>query len=328
MNNLLKKISIYSLLLFVITLSLSAQQEFNYGIATQSVINLRLSPAFAAEMGTQALMGTPVRILETVHGWSNVVTPDGYKAWTTEESIKKMNPVDCAAWNAAPKVIVNTLFTIVRSRPSANAPVVSDVVWGDILRYQGINAKYVKVMLPDGRKGYLLKQSTLFFKKWEARATPTAARIIATAKCFIGFPYLWGGTSVKGMDCSGFTKTCFFLNGVILPRDASQQAQTGENVDITKNLDALKPADLLFFGSMKENKQHVSHVGIYIGNGEFIHSSGTVHISSLIPGSLNFDSFNTHRLLRAQRLLTRIDLDSSIVSVKNHPYYKLQVGSR
>ncbi|MDD4969575.1 MAG: NlpC/P60 family protein [Paludibacter sp.] len=324
MNNLSIRISIYSLLFFLITPSLSAQQELNCGIATQSVINLRQSPAFAAEMGTQVLMGTPVRILETVHGWSNVITPEGYKAWTTEEGIQKMNPVDYAAWNAAPKVIVNTYFAIVRSRPSVNATVVSDVVWGDILRYQGLNGKYVKVLFPDGRKGYLLKQSTLSFNKWESRAKPKAAAIISTANQFIGFPYLWGGTSIKGMDCSGFTKTCFYLNGVILPRDASQQALTGENIDITKDFNSLQPADLLFFGSMKENKQHVSHVGIYIGNGEFIHSSGTVHISSLVPGTLNFDSFNTKRLLRAQRLLTRVDLDSSIVSVKKHPYYKLQ----
>jgi len=322
MNQLLKLIVNSSIILFLITPALSAQQEFRYGIATQSVINLRQTPSFAAEMGTQALMGTPVQILETVHGWSNVVTPDGYKAWTTEESIQKMNPVELAAWNAAPKVIVNTYFALLMSRPSANAVVVSDVVWGDILRYQGTNGKYVRVMLPDGRKGYIKKQSTLSYKKWLSGANPTAARILSTANRFIGFPYLWGGTSVKGMDCSGFTKTCFFLNGVILPRDASQQARTGQDIDITKNFEGLKPADLLFFGSMKENKQHVSHVGIYIGNGEFIHASGTVHISSLLPGSQKFDAFNTSRLLRAQRVLTRIDLDSSIVSVKKHPYYK------
>ena len=322
MNNLLKLKIKYTFILFFLLPALSAQPEFNNGLATQSVINLRLAPAFAAEMGTQVLMGTPVRILETVHGWSNIVTPEGYKAWTTEESVLQMSSAGYAAWKAAPKVIINTYFTLVRSSPSVNAEVVSDVVWGDILRYQGTTGKYAKVMLPDGREGYLLKQSTLPFKKWLARAKPTAARILSTAKLFIGFPYLWGGTSIKGMDCSGLTKTCFYLNGVVLPRDASQQALTGENVDISNDLSSLRPADLLFFGSMKENKQHVSHVGIYIGNGEFIHSSGTVHISSLLPGSMNFDAYNLKRLIRAQRLLTRIDLDSYIVSIKHHPYYR------
>jgi len=322
MNNLLKQVSKYFLILFFITPVLSAQPEFSYGVVRSSVINMRSFPMFAAEMGTQALMGTPVHILETVHGWSRVVAPEGYSAWTTEESLEKMNLLEFTAWQNASKVIVNNYFTVIRSQPTESAEVVSDVVWGDILRYLDTKGEYMQVLLPDGRKGFLQKIMATPFNEWFAKHQPSAANILETANRFIGFPYLWGGTSIKGMDCSGFSKTCFYLNGVILPRDASQQALVGENVDISKDLSKLQPADLLFFGSIKENKEHVSHVGIYIGNGEFIHSSGTVHISSLLPGKINFDAFNKNRLLRAQRLLTRIDKDSNIVSIKNHPFYQ------
>ena len=322
MNNLLKQVSKYFLILFFITPVLSAQPEFSYGVVRSSVINMRSFPMFAAEMGTQALMGTPVHILETVHGWSRVVAPEGYTAWTTEESLEKMNLLEFTAWQNASKVIVNNYFTVIRSQPVESAEVVSDVVWGDILRYLDTKGEYMQVLLPDGRKGFLQKIMATPFNEWFAKHQPSAANILETANRFIGFPYLWGGTSIKGMDCSGFSKTCFYLNGVILPRDASQQALVGENVDISKDLSKLQPADLLFFGSIKENKEHVSHVGIYIGNGEFIHSSGTVHISSLLPGKINFDAFNKNRLLRAQRLLTRIDKDSNIVSIKNHPFYQ------
>ena len=296
-------------------------QKQSYGIVNQSVINLKTKNYYASEMSSQALMGTPVRILKTVSGWSYLITPDGYKAWATEESVKMMSAKEYKSWQAAPKLFVRTYFAVVRSQPSESANIVSDVVLGDIVRNEGEIGNYFKVLLPDGRKAFLRKAFATPFDQWLAGRRPTAANIVLMAKHFIGFPYLWGGTSAKGMDCSGFTKTCFFLNGVILRRDASQQAQTGEKIDISKDFSNLQPADLLFFGSIKEGKEHVKHVAIYLGNGEFIHSSGMVRISSFFPNSNFFDAYNTNRLLRAQRILSQIDLDSGIVSVKKHPFY-------
>ncbi|MGC9151565.1 MAG: NlpC/P60 family protein [Microbacter sp.] len=297
-------------------------QTTKYAIVTQSVINLRQHPSFAAEMGTQALMGTPVHILSAEHGWSRVMTPDGYVAWCTSESVQSMTIDQYKAWNGAPKTMVTVYFTVVRLAPSQNAPVVSDVVWGDVMRTLGENGNDVHVILPDGRTGFLQKSEVMPFDQWMVSRRPTADHIIATAKCFVGFPYLWGGTSIKGMDCSGFVKTCFFLNGVILKRDAWQQALTGDSVSIFGGFDRLKPGDLLFFGSKKDGKIHVSHVGLYIGNGEFIHSSGMVHISSLLPSATNYDDYNAHRLLTARRILTRIDKDSGIVTISKHPFYQ------
>ena len=320
---ILKKIFIASFcLIFINFFSPVYGATPQYGIATQSVINLRQMPSFAAEMGTQALMGMPVHILETKHGWSRVMTPDGYTSWTTQESFQPMTIEQYKAWNAAPKMIVTVYFTVLRAQPSQNAPVVSDVVWGDILRQNGTYGAYYRLLLPDGRTAFLQKAYAIPFDQWLTTRRPTAQNIIATAKCFIGFPYLWGGTSVKGMDCSGFTKTCFFLNGVILRRDAYQQAQTGDSVAVSNGFGNLKQGDLLFFGSKKGGKNHVSHVGLYIGNGEFIHSSGMVHISSLLPTARNYDPYNTKRLLCARRLLTRIDRDSGIVSIAKHPFYQ------
>lgn len=321
MNKLSIQFSGICILLFILTISVHGQEP-GYGIAAQSVINLRQTPSFAAEMGTQALMGTPVQILETIYGWSHVITPDGYQAWTTRESVKEMSSEELKAWKEVPKAIFMNYFGVLRSQPSENAEVVSDVVMGDIVRYLGKTRKYLKVQIPDGRTAFLRKTDAMLFDRWLSSGRPTADKIIATAKLYTGFPYLWGGTSIKGMDCSGFTKNCFFMNGIILLRDASQQAQTGDNIDITSDLNNLLPADLLFFGSLQEGKEHVTHVAIYIGNGAFIHSSGTVHISSLLPGTLNYDAFNANRLLRAQRILTQLDLDSGIISVKRHPFYQ------
>ena len=97
------------------------------------------------------------------------------------------------------------------------------------------------------------------------------------ALTYMGIPYLWGGSSVKGVDCSGFVQSVFFRNGIILARDASLQALHGLPVDISDGFNRLKKGDLLFFGSKENGDSHVTHVALYLGNNEYINSSGRVH---------------------------------------------------
>lgn len=293
-----------------------------YGITAQSVINLRYGPGYSNESATQTLMGMPVRILEKKGGWTRCITPEGYTAWVSSGSIQPMNSEEFNEWTTAPKLIVTTHYTLFREAPVAGSPVVSDGVWGNIVRNEGKSGNSYKVILPNGRVAYVAANDVQEFDKWLGSRNPTAENILAVAKQFLGFPYMWGGTSVKAMDCSGFTKTAFYLNGVILERDASQQARTGADVDITEGFDNLRAGDLLFFGSKatEERKERITHVGIYIGNGEFIHSATSVRINSLIPDSVNYYE-GSNRLVRANRLITEIDKDPGIVSIVNHPWY-------
>jgi SH3-like domain-containing protein len=293
-----------------------------FGIAALSVINLRLTPSFAGELGTQVMMGTPLHILGSTNGWLKVSTPEGYVSWATEESVWTLDADALKKWNQEPKLFVTDYFTLLREDASDTATVVSDVVWGDLVKNLGETNGCYRVGLPNGRAGYLKKGSAMPFDQWLDSRHPTAENIIATARQFLGFPYFWGGTSIKGMDCSGFTKTCYFLNGVILLRDADEQARAGEAVDIGGGFDRLQPGDLLFFGSKRAGKENITHVGLYMGNGEFIHSSGMVHISSLLPASPVYDAWNTRRLLQARRMIPKIDKDPNIVSIRNHPYYR------
>jgi cell wall-associated NlpC family hydrolase len=132
--------------------------------------------------------------------------------------------------------------------------------------------------------------------------------IYHTAETLMGIPYVWGGTSIKGLDCSGFTKIIFQLNGIQLPRDASQQVHVGELVDIEDGFDKLLPGDLLFFGIKNPNsqKERITHVAIYLGNLDFMHASGRVRINSFNRSKSNFAENRFKTFIKAKRILSSV----------------------
>lgn len=299
-----------------------------YGVSNQSVINFRTSGKYSAESATQVMMGTPLQILEKQGGWTRAITPEGYISWVTSGSITYMDKAEFDAYQEAKKVIVTTKYTTMYEEPSEMSQMVSDVVWGNILLDLGNAGMYWrKVSISDGRTGYIPQRDVMDFNKWLDSRNPTADNIIATAKQFIGVPYMWGGTSIKAVDCSGFCKSTYFLNGIVLARDASQQCLTGDGVDISKYVDGgeytkealanLQKGDLIFFGTKAtpEKKERITHVGIYIGDGIFIHSATKVRINSLIPTDENYYD-GSKRLVRAQRILGNVDAGKDIWSIK------------
>src|SRR5690606_29592237 len=168
---------------------------------------------------------------------------------------------------------------------------------------EGQTGNFYHVQYPDGRLAYINKELARPFDEWLGTRDVTSENVLGIAKSMMGVPYLWGGTSVKGVDCSGFTKTAYFMNGLVIPRDASQQVLVGEPIDILsageldtdKALRNLRPADLLFFASGKGRSPdaRITHVALYLGNGEFIHSAGTVRINSMLPGAPNYSDFQS-----------------------------------
>lgn len=276
-----------------------------YGLVEVSVCNIRYSPRHSGELASQALMGTPVKILEREdNGWLLIQTPDNYIAWVDRGAITTVKKEQLKQWQNSPKLIYTRSYGSAYSEANINSETISDLVAGCIIELKAEKDGFYEVLFPDNRKGFIAKNEANLYNKWLSGINATEENLDKTSKRLMGVPYLWGGTSFKSVDCSGFTKTVYFLNGIMLPRDASQQVMVGETVDKTGNWSNLKTGDLLFFGEKREDgSERVVHVAMWLGNGEFIHASDKVRINSMNSSAPNYDAYNFKRYLRAKRIL-------------------------
>ena len=279
------------------------------GVIKISVANLRSEPSHSAELVTQAILGTPVKVLKKDGSWYYIQTPEGYLAWTDYGGVTPITPEELENWRGAEKIIYLDTFGFSYAEPNTGSQEVSDLVAGNILELLGEENGFYKVKYPDGKIAFIEQDKALLYENWLASLEQTGESLVKTSKNLMGLPYLWGGTSAKGVDCSGYTKTIFFLNGIILPRDASQQIHAGVEVDSTKDFENLKPGDLLFFGrkATETSPERVIHVGMWIGDNKFIHSMGDVHISTFDKNDPEFDEYNYNRYLRTKRILGQED---------------------
>ncbi|WP_108244542.1 C40 family peptidase [Muricauda brasiliensis] len=276
-----------------------------YGVINNSVANLRSKPAHSAELVTQGTLGMPLNVYQKERSWYLIQTPDKYLGWVDAGGIELMNKEDFDAWQATDKAIYTNTYGKSYTSADVGSEVVSDVVAGNIFSLIADSGNFYQIKYPDGREAYLPKEEANTFNEWKSGLAFTKESLVETSKTMLGVPYLWGGTSTKGVDCSGFTKTVYLMNGMIIPRDASQQIHEGTLVDDSKDFDKLIAGDLLFFGrkATDSTSERVIHVGMWIGDNQFIHSAGNVHISTMDQNSDDFDEYNYNRYLRTKRIL-------------------------
>lgn len=270
-----------------------------WGLVSVSVCNIRTKPAHKAEMATQALMGTPVKILNKKGDWLLVQTPDSYLGWT-DDPVEEISDGELDKWKNSDRIIYLKYTGVISD---SRGQVVSDIVFGVILQKTGEQKNIYNVLLPDGREGEINKADATDFRSWAASVTPDAGKMTEFARSFLGTPYLWGGTSTKGIDCSGFTKTIYYSAGLILTRDASGQYRYGTEINIEHGCDSLAPGDLLYFGRDRDGIVRITHTGMYIGDTEFIHSSRLVRINSFDSTRVNYSKYLLDILQGARRII-------------------------
>ena len=193
----------------------AAGQEKRMAVVEFSTSYLRLEPEYESPLETQGLMGTGME----------VITPQPYRAWCTNQGLVEMTQEQLKAYNDAPKVMYNGLYGHIYTERSLKSATLCDLVGGDILRFgpetekrarKALRGRWTQVMLPSGKTGYVPSKELKLHQGWtsiamgegsaESISPDVTEKIIAQAEKLLGVPYLWGGMSAKGVDCSGLVR--------------------------------------------------------------------------------------------------------------------------
>ncbi|MEN6607604.1 MAG: NlpC/P60 family protein [Bryobacteraceae bacterium] len=265
------------------------------GVVIVPVANMHAAPSGDAELVSQAILGTTIGFSEDNGGWSKVRTPDDYTGWIQTTSLRRLRDGEAPYASVGRIAQVDNLFANLYREPdlTKHAPLLTVPFEArlDVVSEERKNdERWIEVRLPDGRNAWVQRGDVTFdLKPLNVEST------IALAKRFLGLPYLWGGASAFGFDCSGFTQMLYRHMGVVIPRDSRPQAAWDKfrAVDIA----ALQPGDLLYFGSSLDK---VTHTGMYIGGGEFIHA--TTHERPVVQISRLADPHWTKLLVACRRL--------------------------
>jgi len=235
------------------------------------VANMYSTPTDKSEVVSQAIYASNVLLLTARGEWSKIQTEDHYKGWTPSRYLRLVQSGVGYA-TAGQTVRVDSLFANVYNEPDVtrHKPVITIPFESHlevIAEGKGRDAGWLQVRLPDKRSAWI--QSNDVASDLKPLTIPDS---IELAKRFLGLPYLWGGRSSYGFDCSGFTQMLLRARGVNMPRDADQQA-AWKGVTPVERKD-LQPGDLLFFGSAPAK---ITHTGMYIGDGQFIQAATNGH---------------------------------------------------
>ena len=258
-----------------------------YGISNLSIVPVRAEPREKSEMCTQILFGEHYTILEENNKWCQIkLAFDNYEGWIDRKMVNELTEEDFLRLNSKPGEVTKDVFNIIQQAGGYSNFL---VVAGSSLPDFDPAEKTFRI----GETYYKIQGNNLSSSRRDVREV-----IIENALKYFNSPYLWGGRSPFGIDCSGFSQVLYKMAGIPLPRDASEQSHIG---DILGFLEETRPGDLAYFDNDEGN---IVHVGIIWEKSKIIHSSGMVRIDNIDQfGIYNVDSRRyTHKL----RILRRI----------------------
>ncbi len=278
---------------------LNDPEKQGLAIVTISVANIRRLPVFQSELLNQTLLGTIVAFYEFQNDFYYIQNHDGHWGWINKHSLREITAEEAQQWLQEEKIFITANYATVHQTPDTHSPVLTDLVPTITLPLLRVDEHMAEVRLPDGRSGFVPRSAfRLASEQQQIEATPD--NILKFARQFLGIPYLWGGTSSKGFDCSGFVQTVFRMVNVSLPRDSGQMFHVGKQVGSGKEEQGLIPGDLLFFG---KSRRRINHVAIYMGEGRYIHARGKVTVNSIRSTDPLFEPYLFDLIVEARRVL-------------------------
>jgi gamma-D-glutamyl-L-lysine dipeptidyl-peptidase len=235
-----------------------------------NLTSMHAEPSFLAEMVTQLVNGMLVEVLWEQGRWcyarkssrssKDLDARDHYIGWTYRPYL-----VD---WiTAEPTHLVTAAVGLLRETPKPGAGIITRVLGGTAVEVVGSQGDWSCLSMTGGLQGWLPAAELRLLAKLPAGESERRDQVVEDAFTLVGVPYLWGGSSANGIDCSGFAQLLHRWIGVSLPRDADMQYAAGKAVE-----PPFKPGDLLFFGE-KGEKRRITHVGVSLGGWQIIHSS-------------------------------------------------------
>ena len=260
-----------------------------YGISNLSIVPVRSEPRDKSEMCTQILFGEHYTIMEENAKWCQIkLAFDGYEGWIDRKMINEIDEQDFLQLSEIPRIVTTDVFNIVQPMGGYSNFL---IVAGSSLPHFDQVARTFKI----GDIVYRIQGNSIASVQHNVREV-----IIENALKYFNSPYLWGGRSPFGIDCSGFSQILYKMAGLMIPRDAVQQAMLGDNLTFVE--EAL-PGDLAFFDN---EDGAIIHVGIIWEKNKIIHSSGKVRIDNVDHfGIFNIDTGRyTHQMRLMRRLIS------------------------
>lgn len=274
----------YEIIDQVIYLPEPFEDDLAYGIITKSYVMGRKQPVDVKQEGTEMLYGEPVRLIRDADPYIQVQSSVGYLGYIPKTALRPVTLKEWSQYQVGKQAVFTRKFNLDSGL---------DIQMGSRLPSLGDD----HVLLADGSQ---LNISPAYYSVVDPASNPLRAAIVASAEQYMGLPYVWGGRSADGVDCSGFVMQSYALNNLYLPRDTDEMANLGRIIGLPGWTEAMLPGDLLFF---EGSRRLVTHTAIYLGNNKVIHSLGSgVQIQSMDPDHPDYAKNLTQRFIFAKRL--------------------------
>lgn len=261
-------------------------------MVTTNLLDLRAKPDHTAERASQLRFGQPVVTTSTKNGFVRVRQPDGYTGWVDRRFLSEVKQSAFDRWPSVVNAVVSSAKGAPCLGPDGKSIPPHLLLYGTLVRTGRIRNGYTQLMLPFAADMFV-KSSHLRSISRITASNLTGRRLLAEACKFLGVPYLWGGVSPLGFDCSGFVQTLLARFGISVPRDTGQQIGVGSKVE----RDRIRIGDLLFFDR---------HVALATSSSRILHASrggGGVRINSLIRSDPDYRADLDRDYKTARRLI-------------------------